>query len=217
MRQAATGDGFSWESALSTFRRRFGARSRLARFDCQADRLLNMRCWIVSAAAAAICIALAACSSQSQLERCPSVSLLVDTSSLTALQENPPAQPSVLYTVQMVRAKGDCDIPKYSRQVTASVDIDFRATRAQADAAASYTVPYFVAITSEGTILAKQVFQVQFAFAPGQNTVDVSDSVNSLSLTVGRDKHATDYGILVGLQLTKAQLDYNRRVGRYAP
>jgi hypothetical protein len=176
-----------------------------------------MRCRIVSAAAAAICVALAACSSDSQVEQCPSVSLLADTSSLTALQENPPAQPSVAYTVQMVKAKRDCDLPKHSRRATASVDIDFRATRAQAGAAASYTVPYFVAITSEGKILAKQLFQVQFAFEPGQATASFTDSVNSLSLTIGRDKHATDYGVLIGFQLTKAQLDYNRRAGRYAP
>ena len=141
----------------------------------------------------------------------------MDTPSLAEVQQNPPAQPSVLYTVQMVKAKRDCDIPKYSRHATASVDIDFQATRAQAGAAATYTVPYFVAITSEGKILAKQVFQVQFAFDAGQATAAFTDSVNSLSLTIGRDKHATDYGVLVGFQLTKEQLDYNRRVGRYAP
>ena len=39
----------------------------------------------------------------------------------------------------------------------------------------------------------------------------------SIHLTVGRDKKPADYGILVGFQLTKAQLDYNRRAGRYAP
>jgi hypothetical protein len=57
---------------------------------------------------------------------------------------------------------------------------------------------------------------VAFAFQPGETTTSFEDSVNSLVLTVGRDKKATDYGILVGFQLTKEQLDYNRRAGRYA-
>jgi hypothetical protein len=162
------------------------------------------------AAAAAAWVALAACSS-SQLEKCPAVSVLVDTSALTQLQND-----AVVYTAQIVNAKRDCDVSKYSKQVQASVDISFRATRAHGEAAASYTVPYFVAITTEGTILAKQQFLVAFAFQPGETTTTFEDSVNSLVLTVGRDKKASDYGILVGFQLTKAQLDYNRRVGRYA-
>jgi hypothetical protein len=167
------------------------------------------------AAAAAACLALAACST-TKIERCPAVAVLVDTGSLTQIQNNAQGQPTAVYTVQIADAKRDCDIPKYSRDMTGNVSMDFRATRANAGVAATYTVPYFVAITTEGKVLAKQQFQVAFAFQPGEATTTFSDSVNSLSLSIGRDKKATDYGILVGFQLTKAQLDYNRRVGRYA-
>ena len=167
------------------------------------------------AAIVAACLALAACNTE-QLEKCPAAAVLVDTGSLTQLQTNAQGQQSVLYTVQITRATRDCDIPKYSREMTGSVSFDFQATRTNAAAGATYAVPYFVAITSEGKVLAKQVFQVAFAFQPGETTTTFSDSVNSLSLTIGRDKKATDYGILVGFQLTKAQLDYNRRAGRYA-
>ena len=175
-----------------------------------------MQYGFAKAAAAAACVALAACST-SQLERCPAVSVLVDTSALTLLQASGSGPASVLYTAQIVNVKRDCDVSKYSKQVQASVDIAFRATRAHGEAAASYTVPYFVAITTEGRILAKQQFLVAFAFQPGETTTSFEDSVNSLVLTIGRDKKATDYGILVGFQLTKEQLEYNRHVGRYAP
>ncbi len=174
-----------------------------------------MQYGFAKAAAAAACVALAACST-SQLERCPAVSVLVDTSALTLLQANGSGPASAVYTAQIQNVKRDCDVSKFSKQVQASVDIAFRATRTQGEAAASYTLPYFVAITTEGRILAKQQFSVAFAFQPGETTTSFEDSVNSLVLTVGRDKKATDYGILVGFQLTKAQLDYNRRVGRYA-
>ena len=53
------------------------------------------------------------------------------------------------------------------------------------------------------------------AFDAQQTVSEVSQSIDSLALTVGRDKQATDYGILVGFQLSKAQLDFNRRAGRY--
>jgi hypothetical protein len=158
-------------------------------------------------------IALAGCSSD-QDEKCPAVSVLVDTSSYAMAEGNPA---KLVYTAEIANAKGDCDVHKHDKQVEASVEITFRATRASTAAAATYTAPYFAAITTEGRVLAKGQYSVQFAFEPGQATTTATASLNSLTLTVGLDKHATDYGVLIGFQLTKAQLEYNRRVGRFAP
>lgn len=155
---------------------------------------------------------MAGCSSDSKLAQCPSASIPVDTATLALSQGN---APGLLYTAYIVKAKRDCDIHKFDKQVDASVDIDFRATRTAAGAPATYTVPYFVAIATEGRILAKRLFSVQFTFEEGQSVAEFSDSVSSLSLTPGQDKKPSEYGIIVGFQLTKAQLDYNRRAGRY--
>ncbi len=163
-------------------------------------------------AAAFACIVLTGCTSD-RLGLCPSVSVLVDTAAMPVFAAD---GKSIPYSVQMTNAKRDCDMDKFSKNVGASVDIDFRALRMQAGAPASYTVPYFVAVTSEGHVLAKQLFSVQFSFPADQRVVDFSDSVNSIQLSVGRDKKPADYGILVGFQISKAQLDYNRRKGRYA-
>ena len=156
--------------------------------------------------------------STSRIEKCPPASVLVDTGNFTVLRPGSAPDPAnAIYTVQIARAQQDCEQPKLgSRLVTASVDIEFRARRANAGAAATYAVPYFVAITSEGKILAKREFTVPFTFESGANMAEFSDSVNSLQVSLGRDKKATDYGILVGFQLTKAQLEFNRKIGRYA-
>jgi len=34
---------------------------------------------------------------------------------------------------------------------------------------------------------------------------------------VEKGKHSYDYHLIVGFQLTKDQLDYNNKMGRYAP
>ena len=168
--------------------------------------------WISRALLTSVSLIFVGCNSD-RLAQCPSVSVLVDTARLPVFSAD---GKSIPYTVEMVNAKRDCDIDKFSKAVGASVDIDFRALRQQPGAAASYTVPYFVAVSSEGHVLAKQLFSVQFTFPQDQRVADFTDSVNSIQLTVGRDKKAADYGMLVGFQLTKAQLDYNRRMGRYA-
>lgn len=168
---------------------------------------------------AASLAALAGCSSPRQLAKCPPTSVLVDTASIAVRQDaGAAADPAnLLYSVQIDSAKTDCSLPKYDKEVESSVDINFRAERSKPGDAASYKVPYFVAITTEGKVLAKRIFYADFAFAPGATVSSFSDSVASLTLTVGRDKRAADYGILVGFQLTKEQLEYNRHVGRYAP
>lgn len=155
---------------------------------------------------------LSACS-ESRLEKCPSVSVLLDTATLPVLAAN---GSDLQYTAFMTKATRDCDIHRFEKELDASVDIEFRAVRPSGNGAATYTVPYFVAIANEGRVLAKRQFAVQFTFEQGQTAAAFSDSVSSLTLTAGRDKQPFEYGIVVGFQLTKAQLDYVRRAGRYA-
>lgn len=120
-----------------------------------------------------------------------------------------------LFAVEITSVKGDCDVDKKATNADVSLEVHFRATRAPSGVAAEYSVPYFVAVT-EGTerVLAKKTFTVQFAFAPGQATADFVDSVASTEVTAKGDKRTYDYQVLVGLQLTKEQLEYNRRQGR---
>ncbi|MBV9570625.1 MAG: hypothetical protein JO056_05215 [Alphaproteobacteria bacterium] len=158
------------------------------------------------------CLWLSACS-ENRLEKCPSVSVLVDTATLPVTAAN---GTDLQYTAFITKATRDCDIHRYEKELDASVNIEFRATRPNGSAAATYTVPYFVAITNEGRVLAKRQFAVRFTFEQGQTAAAFSDSVSSLGLTAGRDKQPFEYGIVVGFQLTKAQLDYVRRAGRYA-
>jgi hypothetical protein len=161
-------------------------------------------------AAAATCLALAACST-SKLEQCPAASALVDTATDPVWQGSPA---KYLYFVQITGTKRDCDIEKYSKNVTSSLDVSFRAWR-QPGPAANYTVPIYVAVTTEGRILKKFTYSIQVSFEPGQAATQFTQSINAIPFTVEQDKRAADYGILVGFQLTRAQLDYNRRAGRY--
>lgn len=170
-----------------------------------------MRIRFAIVAAAAACAALAACST-SKLEQCPAASALVDTSTDPVWQGNPA---SFVYFVQITNTKRDCDIEKYSKNVTSSLDVSFRAWR-RPGPAASYRVPIYVAVTTEGRVLKKYTYSIEVNFESGQAATDLTQSIGSIPLTVEQDKRAADYGILIGFQLTRAQLDYNRRAGRYA-
>ena len=161
---------------------------------------------------------LAGCTSAAKQLNCPGAAALVDASTQTIFRQGTAPDPgNVLYTVQVVRVKGVCDIDKAERKADTSLDISFRATRAPTGDAAQYTVPYFVAVTQADRVIDKQSFSAQFTFAPGQAATDFNDTVSSTLVHPDKGKKPYDYQILVGLSLSKEQLDYNRTFGRFTP
>jgi hypothetical protein len=145
--------------------------------------------------------------------------VLAEASSLTAFPNGTAPDPShALYTVQMTGATTDCDYDKKFKSADSSLELTFRASRTPTGVPLDASVPYFVAVTGEGgAILTRQRFTVTFHFEPGQATTTFTDNVASVHLDVASDKYPWDYQLLAGLELTKAQLDYNRTVGPYTP
>jgi len=152
---------------------------------------------------------------------CPSASALVDAGSMTALRPGATDPSGMIYKVDITRVWTDCEYDPDTGQISSRIAIFFTATRSPDGDSAQYTVPYFVGVSeaaADGTasVADKKAYSVQFAFAPGQASATFSDRVEPFIITPADGKKSTDYEMLVGIQLTKDQLDYNRRVGRYA-
>ncbi len=160
---------------------------------------------------------IAGCATEKE-KNCPAASVIVDTSIATIFKTTAVPDPSnILYTVEVTDVQSSCDVDKLANTSSSSIDIKFRATRAPNGGAVEYKVPYFVAISQADRLLAKKLYMTQFSFAPGETSATFSESVNSVDVSAGKDKKTFDYVILVGLQLTKEQLDYNRASGRLDP
>ena len=95
--------------------------------------------------------------------------------------------------------------------------MSFRATRAPSGSTVTYKVPYYIAISQSERILAKKTYETEVTFAPGEVSKTFTDTVGDIEVAAGKDKKTFDYAILVGLQLTKQQIDYNRASGRLNP
>ena len=162
-------------------------------------------------------IVLAGCNSRVD-PLCPSAAALVETSSLTGFAQGATQDPShALYRVVVRNVTTDCSIDRSERTATSSLDIHFLATRTPTGEAAHYRVPYFVAVRQGADIQAKRVFWVDFTFDPNAATATFDETIDSTVIKIANDKQPYDYQILVGLQLTKEQLLYNRRIGHYGP
>lgn len=163
--------------------------------------------------------ALSGCSSDSDdasSMKCPSAAVLAPSSTLTTFRPELLNDPKgELYTIGVTQVQTDCDFDSDNGTTESSLTIQFRAKRAQGTAAASYHVPYYVAISQGQRVLSKVTFRVDFSFPEGATTTEFSDNVASTKINLENGKKPYDYEILVGLQLTHEQLDYNKKIGRF--
>lgn len=115
----------------------------------------------------------------------------------------------VMYMVRLNGVQRTCVYDKQGAAIAMKVAFALELGPANPDRNASFQ--YFVAITDPGNnVLAKEVFPVSLAFPANVGYVEKADDLDQrIPLPVGRS--ASDYQIIVGLQLTEAELDYNRR------
>jgi hypothetical protein len=162
-------------------------------------------------------VLLAGCETKAN-NNCPGVSTLVETSVATVFKAGASSDPSnILYTVEIAGVHSTCDADKLAVSASTNLTIDFHASRGLGVGAARYKIPYFVAISQADRVLAKREFVADFGFEPGQTSATFSALVNDANVIAAKDKKAFDYVILVGLQLSKAQLQFNRAGGRLTP
>ncbi len=149
---------------------------------------------------------------------CPSSSILSDTSNLTVFRAGAPADPSgEAYTVSITGVHSTCQYTKGSRNVPVALTFDVRATRAPSADGAEYKVPYYSAVTQGDRILSKKNATLIVRFAPGSAVATQLVTLDDTALELEDGVPATDYNLLVGLQLSDADRNYNLRRGRYTP
>lgn len=168
------------------------------------------------AVAGALLLPLLGCSTKITI--CPVPAILADTQSVTFFRPGTtPDMANELYTVSVTNAQGDCTYNTKENLVKASLDLTFRATRAPQAQAASYSVPYFVAVTENSRIFTKRMLYLKFTFAPGAATATINQSPDDISLRVSNGKLPWNYEELVGFQMTPEQIAYAKNRSRYVP
>lgn len=162
---------------------------------------------------------LSGCASDGDKGLCPTAAVLTPTSAMTVFRQNAPADPSgELYTVWITNVKAGCDFDKDRKSTDSRLHIMFSAKRAPLSEPASYRVPYFVTVTHGGeNILAKKMYLAEVTFPAGETNISFVQDVDNVQIKMDRGSKLGEYQILTGLQLTRAQLDYNTKNHHYAP
>ncbi len=107
---------------------------------------------------------------------------------------------------------GKCslDDPKHLRTAL-SVNLDL--TRGPASRTHTLDVGYFVAVSKGQTILDKKIYRLTADFPGNSDRLQLKTDEVDLVLPIDDKTQGDAYSILVGFQLTPAELDFNRSRG----
>lgn len=121
------------------------------------------------------------------------------------------------YRVMLTGVSTSCDINKKTGETNSTLRVNFRATRAPSADGAQYAVPYFVAVTRGDQLIEKRILTVRFNFAPGASTATFDKSPDDFDLHVETGHFPYEYQLMAGFQMTPAQVEYNKKMGRFTP
>ena len=144
---------------------------------------------------------------------CPRVGVVEDLNSLTQLSDDSGRLGTEVSSARMASVQSQCAIN--DKNVIVDMDIMFEGRmgpkgRVKPDDQPSFAYPYFIAITTpSGSITAKEVFTATVAYDAGQDTMNHAEQIRQVIPLTG-EYNPSDFEILVGFQLSPAELAYNR-------
>jgi len=162
-------------------------------------------------------LTLAACGllSGEEARPCPRVAVIVDAANLTVFTPGPGRDLiDVQYEAEVAQLATTC---RYDRNsVTSTVPIRVIATRGPAAQTNQVTIPFFVAIAEgRGNVLGRERFESTLVFQGNQRRAGVVEEIEQIVRLRTPTQNAAEFDILIGLELTPDQLQFNRqRLGR---
>jgi len=170
-------------------------------------RTMSRSALIAAGLALAITGTVAHSKSQARAGACPSISILADAARLALVQSG-----KVDLKAEIVTPELDCSVAGS----TARSNMSFMVKSAIAPEASvgARTVPYFVAVISNGQVIEKKIFELNLPFAGSDRQVFVKETIARIDIPIASGKQAEDYSVTIGFQLTEEQVAYNRTAGK---
>lgn len=171
----------------------------------------------VAAAIAFACLATWSCASTPPPPDCPRASALSDASTLTRFAPGPGRDlVDVAFRAEIADIRSGCRFATEDRAQTDKLVVAvapvFVATRGPANESGKAEFDYFVSVVgADKRIVNQQRFPVSVAFPGNRTRVEVPQDDPPVSIDIAlSDNQAERYEIIIGFQLSRDELDYNR-------
>lgn len=148
--------------------------------------------------------------SESVAPTCPAISILPDATRLTRFREGSLGDlTDVQFESEIREIEASCTWKEGA--VMVSLELELVTARGPAYLAAGNTLTYFVGVLDfNGAVLSKEKFETIPDIPPGSNAVSWKESQKQ-AIVLDPGNNGGDYSVVVGLQLSRSELDYNRR------
>lgn len=172
--------------------------------------------WRTGCAALAALFVLAGCGETQEAKRqtgCPRVLIIKDAERLVRFAEGSGRDVTdTLFTAAVSDFRGDCSYDK--DEVDVDLDVTFLIDRGAALKDGQVAFDYVIALpTYYPAPEAKRSFPVHVAFERNQRQIAYRDGLK-LAIPLRPDLAGADHEIVIGLKLTRQELDYNRNAVR---
>ena len=160
-------------------------------------------------------LALAGCNSDPNRfpPTCPATAILADAADLTRFDGRGQDLTDMVVDGKITGLAGRCRESGDGRSLQTTVTVSLDISRGPGARGRAEPVGYFVAVTRGDTILDKRTFELRVAFPPNTDLVHVSGEPVQLALPTPAGVTGATYRILIGFQLSPAELALNRRRG----
>ena len=147
---------------------------------------------------------------------CPRVSVLGDAAKLVLFRPGPGRDLiDIEFEGEITPLGGGCNYVDRNRVIEMRLELRIAALRGPAAVGPTVEFPYFVAIVGpDQTILVKQVFRSPIAFEKNRRRAGALEQTDQ-TIPMQAGQTGSDFEVLIGFQLTAAQLDYNRQQRRF--
>jgi len=152
---------------------------------------------------------------ESRQGACPAIGILDDANQVTRFNGMGRDIPDVQYHAEITDVHTSCDYGRAGgqRYAYARVRMNFAAELGSAAHPDVAEIPYFVAVIvrDSNEILVKETYNVRANFDGAHRAVQMHDSIDRIAIPVETVADGGLYEIIVGLEITPDELDYNRR------
>jgi hypothetical protein len=171
-------------------------------------------------AALAIALALAGCGGAvdtassllgTKSRPCPRALLVGDAQRLVDLAPGPISAESVRLTARVTLPVAECDYEEDKILVDLSVPIDARRGPQLPSGSLQFDLRYFVAVTDRfGKVLGKRIFTTELTMGGDEQRTSELEQIEQI-IPLGPGQDGNSFIIYIGFQLTREQLDFNRK------
>ena len=150
-----------------------------------------------------------------EVTTCPSVKIVDELANLTEFSgDGAQTQENLISTVYMNQIDSGCEFSQ--KNVTIDLKLEFAGNlgpkaKVKPSDKPFFAYPFFIAVlNAQDEILAKEVFSASMSYSRAEQAHTYYESLRQI-IPFDNEEAAKGYQVLVGFQLTQAQLAYNRK------